>query len=204
MPDFAARLVFETARAWNFMAPPTSPRKRPKLSSTPLTLLFSAEEESMARSIALVALRSSRNAGALSRRSNTYRPAKLSSLPVADFPRRTSFTPWDRSTRSAIKTRPKPWPVATASPSASPTITGFTRLRFRQSRPAAYGYPVHEAAEIAIGTIVQVLPPCAHVQKVRFVLFEVSTCNAFIHAAEKHARLNKSAIFEKVPHEKRN
>ena len=76
---------------------------------------------------------------------------------------------------------------------------GIHSLAFPAISTGAYGYPVHEAAEIAIGSIVQVLPPCAHVQKVRFVLFEVSTCNAFIHAAEKHARLNKSAIFEKGP-----
>jgi hypothetical protein len=52
-----------------------------------------------------------------------------------------------------------------------------------------------------VRTTVDVLPPCVHIAQVRFVLFDISTCNAYIRAAEKLAEqvLANSAIFEKGP-----
>lgn len=74
---------------------------------------------------------------------------------------------------------------------------GITSLAFPSISTGAYGYPVAEASEIAIKAIAEVLPPCTHVQKIRFVLFDISTCKAYIRAAEKHARQNNSVIFER-------
>jgi O-acetyl-ADP-ribose deacetylase (regulator of RNase III) len=74
-------------------------------------------------------------------------------------------------------------------------------LAFPSVSTGAFGYPVHEAAAIAVRTIVEVLPPCAHVEHVRFVLFDIATCNAYIQAAEKISResLAISVIFTKGP-----
>jgi O-acetyl-ADP-ribose deacetylase len=72
-------------------------------------------------------------------------------------------------------------------------------LTFPAISTGAFGYPLEEAAEIAIRTIADILPRCFHVDKVRFVLFEAPACRIFIRAAEKHSRLSDSAIFEKGP-----
>ena len=63
----------------------------------------------------------------------------------------------------------------------------------------AFGYPVHEASEIAVRAIVEALPPCAHLERVRFVLFDIATREAYVRAAEKQSREPRAipAIFEK-------
>jgi O-acetyl-ADP-ribose deacetylase (regulator of RNase III) len=78
---------------------------------------------------------------------------------------------------------------------------GIRSLAFPAISTGAYGYPVHEAAEAAVRAIVEALPPCAHVEQVRFVLFDISDCNTFVSAAEKISRdlLARSVIFEKGP-----
>src|ERR1700682_6468153 len=53
---------------------------------------------------------------------------------------------------------------------------GIKSLAFPSISTGAFGYPVHEASEIAVRTIVEVLPPSAHVEQVRFVLFDIATC----------------------------
>lgn len=75
---------------------------------------------------------------------------------------------------------------------------GLTSLAFPAISTGAYGYPVDEAAEIAVRTAVETLPSCTHLQNVRFVLFLPSACKAFIGAAEKHSRLDNSVIFERI------
>ncbi len=69
-------------------------------------------------------------------------------------------------------------------------------LAFPSVSTGAFGYPIHEAAEIAVRTIAEALPPCAHVEHVRFVLFDIATCKAYVRAAEKLSRqpLANSAI----------
>jgi len=74
---------------------------------------------------------------------------------------------------------------------------GIRSLAFPAISTGAFGYPVYEAAAIAVKTIADVLPSCAHVDKVRFVLFDVSTCSTYVRAAEKHSQLDNSVIFEK-------
>ena len=49
----------------------------------------------------------------------------------------------------------------------------------------AYGYPVTEAAPIAISATVQALASAKHVTLCRFVLFDISTVRAYQRAAEK-------------------
>jgi O-acetyl-ADP-ribose deacetylase (regulator of RNase III) len=76
---------------------------------------------------------------------------------------------------------------------------GIRSLAFPAISTGAYGYPIQEAAEVAVKTIVEVLPPCAHVEHVRFVLFDVATCTAYVRAAEKLSQLHlaNSAVFKK-------
>ena len=78
---------------------------------------------------------------------------------------------------------------------------GIRSLAFPSISTGAFGYPVHEAAEIAVRTIVDALPPCAHVAHVRFVLFDVATCTTYVRAAEElsQQQLANSAIFERSP-----
>ncbi|MBZ5654539.1 MAG: O-acetyl-ADP-ribose deacetylase [Acidobacteriia bacterium] len=74
-------------------------------------------------------------------------------------------------------------------------------LAFPAISTGAYGYPVHEAAQVAVKTIAEALPTCVHVQHVRFVLFDVSTCQVFVREAEKLSQQQpaNSVIFEKGP-----
>lgn len=78
---------------------------------------------------------------------------------------------------------------------------GIKSLAFPSISTGAFGYPVHEAAEIAVRTIIEALPPSVHVEQVRFVLFDIATCKAYVRAAEKISRESRatSAIFEKGP-----
>ena len=78
---------------------------------------------------------------------------------------------------------------------------GIKSLAFPSISTGAFGYPVHEASEIAVRAIVEALPPCANVEQVRFVLFDIATREAYVRAAEKISREPRatSAIFEKGP-----
>ena len=78
---------------------------------------------------------------------------------------------------------------------------GIRSLAFPSISTGAFGYPVHEAAEIAVRTIAQALPSCAHIVHVRFVLFDLATCKAYVQAAEKLSQqlLANSAIFYLQP-----
>jgi len=73
---------------------------------------------------------------------------------------------------------------------------GLTSLAFPSISTGAFGYPVNEAAEIAIATIAETLPSCPHLERVRFVLFEAHSGKAYIRAAEAYSRRNTSTIFE--------
>lgn len=78
---------------------------------------------------------------------------------------------------------------------------GIRSLAFPSISTGAFGYPVNEAADIAVRTIIEALPPCVDVEHVRFVLFDIATCKAYVGAAEKLSQepLAISAIFEKGP-----
>ncbi len=74
---------------------------------------------------------------------------------------------------------------------------GMRSLAFPSISTGAFGYPVQEAAEIAVRTIAEALPPCVHIIHVRFVLFDLATCQAYVRAAEKLSQQlrGNSAIF---------
>jgi O-acetyl-ADP-ribose deacetylase (regulator of RNase III) len=51
-----------------------------------------------------------------------------------------------------------------------------------------FGYPVAEAAAVALKTVFEILPKLQHVETVRFVLFDQSTFDAFTDAARHVVR----------------
>lgn len=62
---------------------------------------------------------------------------------------------------------------------------GIESLSFPAISTGAFGYPVTEAASIAISSAVEALASADHVSKVRFVLFDTATLKAYTRAAER-------------------
>jgi O-acetyl-ADP-ribose deacetylase len=62
---------------------------------------------------------------------------------------------------------------------------GIQSLSFPSISTGAFGYPVHEAAAVAVPTAVKALSSATNLILVRFVLFDISTLNAYVHAFEK-------------------
>jgi O-acetyl-ADP-ribose deacetylase (regulator of RNase III) len=58
-------------------------------------------------------------------------------------------------------------------------------LSFPSISTGAYGYPVHEAAEVAIAAAVDALLSASQVMHARFVLFDGATLKAYVRAFEK-------------------
>jgi O-acetyl-ADP-ribose deacetylase len=58
-------------------------------------------------------------------------------------------------------------------------------ISFPAISTGAYGYPVSEAAEIAVAAVADALASTTHTIKVRFVLFDASTMRAYTQAAEQ-------------------
>ena len=58
-------------------------------------------------------------------------------------------------------------------------------LSFPAISTGAYGYPLTEAAPIAISSAFEGLAAAAHVSTVRFVLFDIATLKAYTRAAER-------------------
>jgi len=75
---------------------------------------------------------------------------------------------------------------------------GLASVAFPAISTGAYGYPVSEAAPIALTAASEVLTSAQHVRLCRFVLFDVSTVRAFERAAEKLSRTNPSIHIEKA------
>jgi O-acetyl-ADP-ribose deacetylase (regulator of RNase III) len=61
---------------------------------------------------------------------------------------------------------------------------GLQSLSFPAISTGAFGYPVPQAA-VAISSTIEALASAKHVDKVRFVLFDVGTLRAFVRAAEQ-------------------
>jgi O-acetyl-ADP-ribose deacetylase len=74
----------------------------------------------------------------------------------------------------------------------------LTSISFPAISTGAYGYPVSQAAPIAISATIEALTAARHVIKCRFVLFDVSTVRAFERAAEKLSKTNSSFHIEKA------
>ena len=72
---------------------------------------------------------------------------------------------------------------------------GLASLAFPAISTGAYGYPVNEAAPIAITATLDALASAKHVTTCRFVLFDISTVRAYQRAAETLHRLNTTSPF---------
>lgn len=77
---------------------------------------------------------------------------------------------------------------------------GIQSLAFPSISTGAYGYPVHEAAAVAVKTVADSLPATSHVLLIRFVLFDIADCKTYVRAAEtiSHRLPAGSAVFEKM------
>ena len=71
-------------------------------------------------------------------------------------------------------------------------------LAFPAISTGAYGYPVDEAAPIALSSTLEALASAKHVRQCRFVLFDVATVRAFERAAEKLQKTRSSFQIEKA------
>ena len=71
----------------------------------------------------------------------------------------------------------------------------LSSLAFPAISTGAYGYPVNDAAPIAISATIEALASAKNVTLCRFVLFDISTVRAFQRAAEKLHRLNTTSPF---------
>jgi len=69
-------------------------------------------------------------------------------------------------------------------------------LAFPAISTGAYGYPVTEAAPIAISATIETLASAKHVTLCKFVLFDISTVRAFQRAAEILERLDTPSLFK--------
>jgi O-acetyl-ADP-ribose deacetylase len=72
---------------------------------------------------------------------------------------------------------------------------GLSSLSFPAISTGAFGYPVSEAAIIAISSTIEALASANHVSKARFVLFDVATLRAYTRVVEKPGTLNFSSSF---------
>jgi O-acetyl-ADP-ribose deacetylase (regulator of RNase III) len=68
-------------------------------------------------------------------------------------------------------------------------------LAFPAISTGAYGYPVTEAAPIALSTTLEALSAAKYLTLCRFVLFDVSTVRAYERAAEELHRSNATSPF---------
>jgi O-acetyl-ADP-ribose deacetylase (regulator of RNase III) len=68
-------------------------------------------------------------------------------------------------------------------------------LSFPAISTGAYGYPVLEAAPIAIAAVAKALAAAEHVCVVRFVLFDIATLKAYTRAAEKLANPDSAPFY---------
>jgi O-acetyl-ADP-ribose deacetylase (regulator of RNase III) len=58
-------------------------------------------------------------------------------------------------------------------------------LAFPSISTGVYGYPVQDAATLAVAAAVEAFTATTHLRHVRFVLFDIATRNAYVGAAEK-------------------
>ena len=76
---------------------------------------------------------------------------------------------------------------------------GVKSLAFPSISTGAFGYPVQEAAAIAVTACVDAVSIASHVRQVRFVLFDAGTLNTYVSAVEKLHRSRPDSKLEKGP-----
>ncbi|HET7440659.1 MAG TPA: macro domain-containing protein, partial [Terriglobales bacterium] len=62
---------------------------------------------------------------------------------------------------------------------------GLKSVAFPSISTGAYGYPVDEAAKVAVSAVIEALRGAKHVVSVRFVLFDGGTLQSYLSAAGK-------------------
>ena len=72
-------------------------------------------------------------------------------------------------------------------------------IAFPAISTGAYGYPIHQAASVAIKNVFASLEQTKSVQKVRFVLFDVSALKAYVSASKNLAESRPHYLFEEEP-----
>jgi O-acetyl-ADP-ribose deacetylase (regulator of RNase III) len=72
---------------------------------------------------------------------------------------------------------------------------GLASLSFPAISTGVFGYPVSEAAIVAISSTLAALVSADKVRKVRFVLFDAATLKAYASVAEKLHRSNTAPPF---------
>jgi O-acetyl-ADP-ribose deacetylase (regulator of RNase III) len=75
---------------------------------------------------------------------------------------------------------------------------GLNSLAFPAISTGAYGYPVPEAARIALSSTIDALRRAAHVKTCRFVLFDIETARTFERAAQRLQQSNPSFRIEEA------
>lgn len=73
---------------------------------------------------------------------------------------------------------------------------GIRSLAFPSISTGAYGYPLQEAAEVAVTVVLETLASATHVSHIRFVLFDSLTLTAYIAAARQLAASHSTYIIE--------
>jgi len=72
-------------------------------------------------------------------------------------------------------------------------------IAFPSISTGAYGYPVKDAASVAVPAAVDALASASHVRNLRFVLFDVKTRDQYVRSAEQLQRSRASQIsIEKI------
>ncbi len=71
---------------------------------------------------------------------------------------------------------------------------GIHSVAFPSISTGAYGYPIHEAAEVAIKAAATALLATTHVQLVRCVLFDTADCGTYVSAAETFSREGADSV----------
>jgi len=61
-------------------------------------------------------------------------------------------------------------------------------LAFPSISTGAFGYPVHDAAKVAVAASIEALASATHVMHARFILFDIATLRAYTSAVEKLQR----------------
>jgi O-acetyl-ADP-ribose deacetylase len=72
---------------------------------------------------------------------------------------------------------------------------GIKSLAFPAISTGAYGYPVAEAANVAVSAVAKALRSASNVNLVRFVLFDTATLSAYVDAAKGLKNPNTAAPY---------
>lgn len=72
-------------------------------------------------------------------------------------------------------------------------------VAFPSISTGAFGYPVHDAAKVAVHAVAKALESATHVKHARFVLFDIATVQAYAAAADK---LHKAGTISPIRTEK--